>query len=356
MSENERKPETDGLDIDELLADFNRQKEEHESNFGTLEPPVRHEKKKPERREKKQEEPQPEPKGKEGGAPKKKKKMPKKDVRKWIAGIAVLCVLALLAGVAGGAVYSKTAYLRNYRKQYPDVNFPDGIRKEYCEQYAQQTNTLGYIKLPDCSYESYVFSSSSVYPVLDGNCSSSDLSFNTVVYMNTADIGLEEAYGNAEAYLNSAQIIDFSTLYEDYRFTVIGAFYTNSVPADDNGYVFPYNLTVCPVGNDFENYTDRLYHRFLYNTDYQISRDDKLLTLATKCSFMPNFRFVVVAVLNGEVQQNAETNMKVHYPQIWYDENEQKNPYDLAAKWYPTIPINNGEETTHQTIDDFTRY
>jgi hypothetical protein len=110
-----------------------------------------------------------------------------------------------------------------------------------------------------------------------------------------------------------------------------------------------------PVGSDFDNYTDRLYHRFLYNTDYEITSDDKLLTIAAKSDFMPNFRFVLVAVMDADAQANAVPNKKVHYPQIWYDENNQQNPYRFAEQWYPTV-LDKSEKPSLQAIDEFTQF
>lgn len=345
MSDKEKHPADGMQDIDSLLADFNRQKQEHTDNFGTLEPPV-----------KRQEASQEEKSFSDSNAPKIKKEKAAKKKRTLIIAGAVLCAVALIAGIIGGVAYSKTAYLKPYREKYPEVDFPDGIRKEYCEQYGMQTSTQGFISIPDCSYESYVFSFSKTYPVLDSKCDSRELGFNTVVYINSPAVELEKAYSTAEAYLQSSQSVEFSTLFEDYSFSVIGAFYTNSDPADDGGYVFPYNLITCPVEGDFENYTDRLYHRFLYNTDYSVTPEDKLLTLAMKSDFMPNFRFVVVAVLNGGTQTVATPNEKVHYPQVWYDENSQRNPYRFADQWYPTVKAKKGEGTSLQSEKDFTKF
>lgn len=345
MSENEKKPAENAKEIESLLADFNRQKQKHTDDFGKIEAPAATENKAEEKKS-----------FSKSNAPKIRAEKLKNKKRILIIAAAAIGVIAVIAGIIGGVSCSKSAYLKPYQKQYPDVNFPEGIREEYCEQYAQQTSTLGYIKIPDCNYESYVFSNSKTYPILDSKCSSRELGFNTVVYLNNPGVELEAAYSTAEAYLKSTQSIEFSTLFKDYTFNVVGAFYTNSLPQDDAGYVFPYNLTVCPVGGDFDNYTDRLYHRFLYNTDYGITSGDKLLTIAMKSDFMPNFRFVVVAVLDGSAQVTAKPNEKVHYPQIWYDENNQQNPYRFAEQWYPTIQSPQSEKTSQQGPKDFTQF
>ncbi len=361
MSEKENKPEIDEHDIDSLLADFNRQKTEHKSNFGELEAAEKSNKKENSVSESKDSENAEEkPKSfSESNAPaaeKSKAETAKNKKRVLLALAAVFCTGAVIAGIAFGISFSKTAYLRPYQKQYPDVKFPEGIREEYCEYYAGHTNLIGKISIPDCGFEDYVYTASNSCPVLDSNSGSRNLTYNTVVYVNNAGADFETAYSSAEAYLKSSQKITYSTLFDDYSFNVIGAFYTNSKPEDDNGYVFPYNLTSCPVGSDFDEYTDRLYHRFLYTTGRAVKKNDKLLTVAVKSDFMQDFRFVIVAVLDGETQKNALPNEKVHYPQAWYVTNNLTNPYRFSAQWYPTIAVNQGEETSLQSADDFTKF
>lgn len=160
MSENEKNPTQSGQDIENLLADFSRQKQEHTDNFGTPEPPEKGENIAAEEKT-----------FSENNAPRIKAEKAKRRKRLLIIIGAVIGVVAIVSGIIGGVAYSKTAYLKPYQQQYPDVKFPDGIRKEYCEQYALQTSTRGLIKIPACNYESYVFNSSKTYPVLDKNCS-----------------------------------------------------------------------------------------------------------------------------------------------------------------------------------------
>lgn len=348
-------------EIDELLKEFSRQKEKHVESFGEIELPKEDIKKKSGARHtfhksKKENDEKTEKKIRfnlKNLIPKDKKK------RKKLV-IGAVCIVAVIA-IAGSAfaIYDNatTGYLKKYEKAYPGVNFPTGIKAEFCDYYAIHQNMKGYISIPDCGYAEYILSEDSVTknPTLDKDNSADSLDFNTVVYINDASCDLESVYANMNSYLSSSQKITYSTLYEDYEFNVIGAFYTNTDPADDNGYCFPYNFTKQMTGASFNNYEDRLVHRFLYNTDYKLSyNSDNLITIAADSDFMKNSKFVVVGVLNAEKQTEAKENDSVHYPQAWYDANKQTNPYRFSSQWYPTVFTDKTqEETSVQSQKDF---
>lgn len=272
----------------------------------------------------------------------------KKGKRVIISSVAVICAAAAAISAAAAVNYQKTAYLREYEAQYPNVNFPAGIREEYCEQYAKVPSTTGHISIEACGYSGYVLqSTASTLPNLSFSNSTDGLDFNTVIHMPAGSCDLESAFGSAEDYLASSQNITYSTLFEDYDFTVIGAFYTNKNPSDDGGYVFPYGVTQKMTPISFNDYTDRLYHRFLYETDYKLNYDtDKLLTIAIDSDFMPDFEFVVVCALGAPAQESAAPNDSVHYPQAWYDLQGEINPYRFSEKWYPTVYTDDSEEET----------
>ena len=97
----------------------------------------------------------------------------------------------------------------------------------------------------------------------------------------------------------------------------------------------------------FNDYTDRLYHRFLYETEYKLRYDtDQILTVVTDSQRMPGFEFVVVCALGAPAQSSAVPNDSVHYPQAWYDARGEINPYRFSDPWYPTVYIDDSEEET----------
>ncbi len=274
--------------------------------------------------------------------------------------IIILAAAALVSASVGIANYSKTAYLRPYKEKYPDVSFPQGIEERFCDYYGQHPDTVGYIEIPDVSYSEYILSeNNNLNPMLDSSNIRRGLDFNTVVYLNSPQIDLEGSYAACADYLKSTQKVTYSTLFDSYEFNIIGAFYTNSNPADDMDYCFPYNFTKEMTQDSLDDYTDRLYHRFLYNSEYKITNEDKLITICIKSDFMPDFLFVAVGVLDGEKQSFAENNSAVHYPQIWYDKNKKENIYRFASKWYPEVKItdkNGDESVSRQTRDEFIRF
>lgn len=343
--------------IDELLDEYKQQKAKHEEEFEPLKPPVLSERQKQTAEKPKKEKKQKEKKKKREKKPINKSKI-KKALKKILLVIVIICVsVGIVFGVIGIVNAAKTSYLKPYKAKYPDVDFPIGIQEKFCEYYGENPNTAGFIDIADLSYSEYILSDNNgINPVIDRANSRMELDFNTVVYLTSNLVDLEGKYSTKESYLSSDQRIKYSTLYDDYEFNIIGAFYTNKNPEDDMDYCFPYNLTQEMTDKSFDAYTDRLYHRFLYDTGYMITKDDKLITVCTKSDFMPNFRFIVVGVLNGEKMTAASNNDNVHYPQAWYDKNNKVNTYRFASKWYPEIYTKDGESTSCQSIEDFTKF
>ena len=152
-------------------------------------------------------------------------------------------------------------------------------------------------------------------------------------------------FGRLEEYttikgFKSAPIIEFDTMYKDYKWKIFAVFITNADKEHDNGYVFNYIFTNVRSDSDFEEYIEQLDQRKLYTTGVDIKPSDKILTLST-CSYeFHNARLVVVArmVRQGEEAyvntSQAKMNPSPRYPQVWYDTyNGGKNPYSSYEKW-----------------------
>lgn len=158
---------------------------------------------------------------------------------------------------------------------------------------------------------------------------------NTIIYghnlRDNNNFGqLPRLYNSIEKVLKNKYI---NTYFPDktIKYAVVGAFYTNSKPEDDNGYVFPYNITNMSDAC-FEEFIDELNQRFLYSSE--ISSNDKLLMLST-CDYEFNGeRFVVVAKQIGEeTDLNYVSNPVPRYPQKWYEKKGKINPYGNAMQW-----------------------
>ncbi len=262
MSENNNNQnEKNKTDIDELLRDFGRQKDAHRESFGEIEPPKRSKRQggnsdfqsteaSPGTQKKRD-------KAKQKSARKKSPKDFKTAARAFFAGLAArfkslgkkakivicACIAAVLAvAIAVTAVSaSKTAYLRQYKKEYPDVDFPAGIRESFCEQYAGQSSTVGKIAIAGCEYSGWILSTKSIgNAALDKNSSAEEPDWITTVYLPQS-ANIEKAFSSSESYIKTDQGVVYSTLFNDYNYNIIGAFYVNANAKDDGGYVFPYN-------------------------------------------------------------------------------------------------------------------
>ncbi len=368
MSENNNNQnEKNKTDIDELLRDFGRQKDAHRESFGEIEPPKRSKRQGGnsdfQSTEASQGTQKKRDKAKQKSARKKSPKDFKTAARAFFAGLAArfkslgkkakivicACIAAVLAvAIAVTAVSaSKTAYLRQYKKEYPDVDFPAGIRESFCEQYAGQSSTVGKIAIAGCEYSGWILSTKSIgNAALDKNCSAEEPDWITTVYLPQS-ANIEKAFSSSESYIKTDQGVVYSTLFNDYNYNIIGAFYVNANAKDDGGYVFPYNTAKKMTGSSFSQFSDELSHRFLYNSDYKLKYNkDKLIMLVGSSSVYPDFKFVAVGVLNGKAQVNAKANDQIQYPQAWYDKNNQSNPYRFSIGWYPTVYSDSSEKET----------
>ncbi len=268
---------------------------------------------------------------------------------------AVSAVSGLITGVVIGMNKNKTAYLKPYIEKYPDVKFPQGILEQYCDDYAKNKDMAGYIEINAPDFKSVVqHSSNKKLPYLESNTKGSE-TFNTVIYMQ--DNSLEEYYSSIDSFSKTDGYITYSDLFSIKTYKIAGVFYTNTKKEDDNGYIFPYNVTEKMTTESHKNFADRMNSRLLYKT-LTVSRQDELLTISCPTDYEKDFRFVIVAVARSGVPEKSKAlpNSKIHYPQKIYDKMHQKNPYELSSEWYPEIVINNGKDnqkTVKQNIDDY---
>jgi SrtB family sortase len=244
--------------------------------------------------------------------------------------------------------------------KYPDVDFPNGINPDFAGLYAINSDFAGWLKISGLDIETAIvqsennneylkkdfYGSASKYgcPFMDYRNGLLVLSRNTIIYghnMVTDDLifGRLEEYKKIKGF-KSAPVIEFDTMYRNYKWKIYAVFITNAEKEDDDGYVFNYIFTNVNSDEDFAEYIEQLDQRKLYKTGVDIKPSDKILTLST-CSYeFRNARLVVVArmVRPGEEAyvntSQAEINPSPRYPQVWYDEyNGGQNPYGSYDKW-----------------------
>lgn len=355
--------------IDEILSEYKNQKEQRETReVEPLEPPKRREELIDFSADRDEEEP--------AKKTKRKKERPKKTpeekaelkakrtekARKIFKAVlskkVILPILAAAIAVGAGfgikyAVdYSKTAYLRPYIEKYPDVAFPNGILEKYCDTYGANPDAVGHITIPDTDVDMLVDKSNSA-PVTDGAAVK-----NYVVYLE--DNKLETHYKNAAAYNSSSKTVTYTNWLQDYHFQVLGAFYTNTDAKDDDGYIFPYNVTEKMTFDSTNQYLDRIKSRLLYNVSgVEPQRSDTFLTLSCPTDYKDGYRFVVICKAVEEIDSTAQAKEKkardVHKTASEY-KNKDDNPFRFSSHWYPEIVITNSdgtESTLEKTMDDY---
>lgn len=244
--------------------------------------------------------------------------------------------------------------------KYPSVNFPEGMNLKYAYLYAINPELIGWIKIDGTNLDVQVvqtqdnskylktdfYGKRSRYgcPFLDYRNDSKYFNDNNIIYGHHMSDGLVfsnlDKYKALEGYKESP-VIQYDTLYKTYYFKIFAAFITNSLPKDDNEYVFNYTVTDFSSDDKFMSYVEEVKKRSLFTTDISVLPDDKLITLST-CSYeFPKARLVVVGRLCRENENEnvdtstAQINPSPRYPQAWYDAKNRENPYKEDVNWNP---------------------
>ncbi len=194
---------------------------------------------------------------------------------------------------------------------------PDGVLDNLRLLYAYNPDTVGWLSITNSGGVSFID-----YPVVqsyDNNfylrrsffggyasggtvfmhyrCDPVELSKNTVIFgHNLKDHTLFAQllkYAGASFY-NSAPVIEFSTLYEDYKFKIFAAFYTTIH--------FNYIRPDFARAEDFTAMIDEITARSVITTNVGVTAEDSIITLST-CAYVDGVegaRFVVMGRLLRE--------------------------------------------------------
>ena len=252
-----------------------------------------------------------------------------------------------------------------------DVEFPANIQEKYKSLYAQNQDFVGWLTVPGTSIDMPVYkcSNNSYYLkhdnydtytkygtlFMDMNCDPVNLTKNTTIYGHNFDNKLifDELHNYQDLeFFKQSPVIEFNTLYKDYKWKVIGAFHTNGESTGDKAgnknYLF-YYIAAKFSDNSFVKYYEELQQRSYIHTGVDVQPSDKIITLSTCTYFfdrngsLENARFVVVARLVREGESEtvdtslATLNDNVRYPQLYYDVFGGTNPWRNASKWVPEL-------------------
>ena len=319
------KEETDGFNIMELAGFSETEKEEEPIK----EEPVK--KEKPAKKEKPVKEKKPK-------SPEKKKTVA---IFSAVAAAWVLIALGFVLFFSGSNLYVK-----KYEKKY-NMPFPKGIPHEFCDLYGQNPTLAGSLDIDGKETLLYGKPDGGGALFEKGSDINADQHYRAAA-LEVSDADLETLYGTGEAYTSSSQSFTFKTIHgEKQTYHIIAAYYVNTKPEDDNGYVFPYNCYGNFTSKSYNHYQDAIKRRSLYTTGYTISKDDYCMTLSVPTDIMPDFRFVVVGVRTDEVKKITETkeNKMLHYPQAYCDKLGIRNIFKQFSKpWYPEIVTQSGDK------------
>jgi SrtB family sortase len=242
--------------------------------------------------------------------------------------------------------------------------FPEGMLKKYETVYQLNQDVIGWLKIPNTSIDTLItqVDNNNYYlrndfygkyteygnAFIDYRNKVDPLSQNTIIYGHTTKRKLQVfndlyKYMDYDFYLNNP-IIEFGTIYKDYRWKIFSIYITTVQGKDDNGYFFYY---IHPEINEskFTGYLNQIIQRSRYFTDVDVNDSDKILTLST-CVYDNNFagneidtRLVIAARLMREGEGDEVDPAKIidnknfRRPQAWYSHFGLKNPYANSERW-----------------------
>ncbi len=247
---------------------------------------------------------------------------------------------------------------KEIKAKYPDVDFPEGMQVKFATLYAQNQDLVGWITIEGLGINYPVMQNSDYYlkhnfsktysaygaPYLDQYNKVHPLDDNSTIYAHSMRRD-DQMFTNLKEYktidgFKKNPIIEYDTLYANYKFKVYAVFITNGTASGDNGYLFNYPTSNFVSDEAFVGYVEQLNQRALYTTGVDIEVGDKLITLSTCTYDFTEARLVVVGrmVRDGEDEtvdtSLATKNSNPRYPQAYYDAKGLSNPYKNAEKWY----------------------
>lgn len=305
---------------------------------------------------------------------KSKAKKPHKKISKPAKIILVLCLIVFICASA--------VLIRNYVIRRNNVEMNSELESVFVEKKEEEElfnfdemlkinpGFVGWIKVPNTNISLPVvkYSNNSYYlnhdfykkydyrgtVFMDYRNDPENLDASTILYGHNCYDGTMfsdlEKFQDIEFY-KQTPVVQFATVNGMEKWKVYAVFITSAKAEEDRGYVFNY-IYPHMDGENFNGFINEINKRRLYVPDVDINDDDNMLILSTCIrkldiynkgtrTYKADARLVVVTrkLRPGEsesVNTNAVTlNQSPKYPQLWYDKNGIKNPYESDEKWYP---------------------
>ena len=247
-------------------------------------------------------------------------------------------------------------------------SYPDGMQDKFRPLFSVNDDTVGWVRISGTPVD-YVVVQSDTNSYYERKDFYENYSVRGIIFMDYRNILWDSVptmskntvlYGHHMAsdgtvftclenytdldYYKEHPVIEYNTLYANYRWKIIGAFlnYPNDPSEGDD--LFYYWFTDFSDENSVAFANEVAGRSFFVNPSVDVQPTDKFLTLST-CTYMldrgsrVNARFVVVARLvrdgeNPEVDvDQAYANENRRMPQLWYDIHDEENPYADVPIW-----------------------
>jgi sortase B len=237
-------------------------------------------------------------------------------IRKLISIVAfvvlVVCVVILSKHFADSfANANRNKRLASEYKSKPasstvSSKYPAGMLSEFYTLYDQNPDIKGFLTIPGTPVQNPVVQSSDNEYYLEHTFDKQANGYGTL-FLDFRDVinpqsqsliiyGHNMADGSMFGQLNKFQeidtyktssVIDFNTLYGDYKWKIFATFMANTDPKQ--GYVFNYLDTDFSSESAFTAYINEVRARSLFNIpSVDVKPDDKILTLSTCAYELPN--------------------------------------------------------------------
>ena len=247
-----------------------------------------------------------------------------------------------------------------WKDKYPDVVFPEGMLEKYADLYARNQDLVGWVQIDELGISLPVVQADNNEQYLDKDFdnkkskygsvfmnsanNSQSLSYNTTLFGHHMKDGKMFAnladYKTAKGY-KKAPVIEFNTLYGNYKWKVFAVFITNGTSREDEGYLFNYMFTDLSSEEAVEEFLGEIKLRSIYYPKVDLAVSDKILTLSTCTYEFDEARLVIMArmVRPGESEEVDTSeilyNPNPRYPNAYYEKNGLSNPYAKYSKWKP---------------------
>lgn len=170
---------------------------------------------------------------------------------------------------------------------------------------------------------------------------------NTIIYGHNMGAGTYFShlhdYKKRASFVSENRLINYSTLWEENKYIIVGCFLAGIREDQDNIPIFRYHLIFDFNDlSDFDYWYKNVMYRSYYTSDIECTIEDEYLTLSTCSTEIYDSRFVVVArkLRDGEDpwQYTYRSNPNARKPAAFYEAYGMTVPKDSGPDYEYYIP------------------